>query len=302
MDSRPFREALIDRFCKKAFMPLQSFGLHIVPNHFYQPIPDTRELQNEIWQKKSSLCGIDINEGNQLDLLSEFARLYKEEYEQIPKSKTNVSHQYYIDNESFGSIDGEILYCMIRHFKPRRVIEIGSGNSTLLSAQATIRNQSEGYPCNLISIEPYPNRIIAEGFPGLSRLIPKRAQDVPLAEFMQLEANDILFIDSSHVVKTGSDALYEYLEIIPRLAPGVLVHAHDIFLPMEYPRHWLFEDHHFWNEQYILQAFLTHNVAWKVLWAGYYMHVQNPAILEQMFSSYSRKKGCPRSFWIKRTI
>jgi len=111
--------------------------------------------------------------------------------------------------------------------------------------------------------------------------------------------NDILFIDSSHVLKIGSDVQYEYLEILPRLAPGVLVHLHDIFLPMEYPKNWILTDHYFWNEQYLLQAFLIHNVAMKVLWAGSYMHLQYPAILEQTFSSYNRGKRWPGSFWMQ---
>jgi hypothetical protein len=259
-------------------------------------------LQSELWQRKSSLPGIDINEAQQLELLSEFVRFYKEEYEQIPKSKTNALHQYYIDNGDFESVDGEILYCMIRHFKPKRIIEIGSGNSTLLSAQATIRNQTESHACDLTAIEPYPEKVLTKGFPGLSRLIPKRLQDVPLTEFARLEANDILFIDSSHVLKIRSDVQYEFLEILPYLAAGVLVHVHDIFLPMEYPKNWILHDHRFWNEQYLLQAFLIHNVAWKVLWAGSYMHLQHPATLEQTFSSYNRGKRWPGSFWMQRLL
>lgn len=297
-----FTEIAIKIFCEKTFALWQSMGLHVTPNHFYQPIPDTRCLKDNLWQIKSSLPGINFNKAQQLELLSDFARLYKDEYEQIPKSKTNDPHQYYIDNGSFESVDGEILYCMIRHFKPKRIIEIGSGNSTLLSAHAVIKNQVEGHMCNFTAIEPYPNKVLMNGFPGLNRLIPKRLQDIPLIEFTQLEANDILFIDSSHVLKLGSDVQYEYLEILPRLAPGVLIHIHDIFLPSEYPMNWILQDHHFWNEQYILQAFLIHNVAMKVLWAGSYMHLQHPEILEQSFSSYNRERRWPGSFWMQKLL
>lgn len=121
-----------------------------------------------------------------------------------------------------------------------------------------------------------------------------------ITEFTRLEANDILFIDSSHVVTIGSDVQYEYLEILPRLAPGVLVHIHDIFLPMEYRKQWVLQELRFWNEQYLLQAFLIQNVAWKVLWGGSYMHIQHPDILEKSFSSYNREERWPGSFWIQR--
>jgi len=136
---------MIYAFCKKTFRFWQLMGLHVVPNHYYIPIPDTRYLHNEIWERKSSLPGIDINELQQLELLSKFTQRHKDEYEQIPKSEINIPHQYYINNKSFSSVDGEILYCMIRYFKPKRIIEIGSGNSTLLSAQAILKNQVEGH-------------------------------------------------------------------------------------------------------------------------------------------------------------
>jgi len=291
---------MIYAFCKKTLSFWHLMGLTVVPNHYYIPIPDTRYLKNEIWERKSSLPGIDINEKQQLELLSEFSQRYKDEYEQIPKYRTDANHQYYINNQSFSSVDGEILYCMIRYFKPKRIIEIGSGNSTLLSAQAALKNQVEGHLCELIAIEPYPNEVLRKGFPGLSRMISKKLQDVPITEFTRLEANDILFIDSSHVVTIGSDAQYEYLEILPLLAPGVLVHIHDIFLPMEYRKQWVLQELKFWNEQYLLQAFLIQNAAWKVLWGGSYMHIQHPDLLEENFNSYNREERWPGSFWIQR--
>ncbi|MFB3765638.1 MAG: class I SAM-dependent methyltransferase [Methanotrichaceae archaeon] len=281
-------------FCDFAFNFLQSLGFHLSPNHYYWPIPDTRFLKDELWQRESSLPGIDINETQQLQLLSDFARLYKEEYEKIPRSCTD-SLKYYINNESFTSVDGEILYCMIRHFKPKKIIEIGSGNSTLLSARAI---QTNGFG-ELTAIEPYPDDALKNGFPGLSKLIDKKLEEVPLSEFEGLQANDILFIDSSHVLKIGSDVQYEYLEILPRLKPGVLVHVHDIFLPMEYPKHWILKNHHFWNEQYLLQAFLICNSAWHILWAGSYMHIKHPDLLEKNFGSYDREKRWPGSFWMQ---
>ena len=117
---------------------------------------------------------------------------------------------------------------------------------------------------------------------------------------MMQENHDILFIDSSHVLRIGGDVQYEYLEILPRLARGVIVHSHDIFLPAEYPRHWVLEEHKFWTEQYLLQAFLAFNDSFEVLWAGSYMHLKHPEKLEEAFSSYKRERTLPGSFWMRK--
>jgi len=293
---------VLRRIIKKTFLFWQRLGFHITPNHFYEPIPDTRTLKDDLWSKHSELVGININEKKQLELLSLFASKFKNEYEAFPKSKTYTPYEYYVNNGAFESVDGETLYCMIRHFKPRKIFEIGSGNSTYLSAQAVLKNREEddSYECELVAIEPYPNEILKAGFPGLSKLIPTKVQDIPLSEFKKLTENDILFIDSSHVLKIGSDVQYEYLEILSRLNKGVIVHVHDIFLPAEYLKEWVLKDYIFWNEQYLLQAFLVFNDSFEVLWAGSYMHLKHPDKLETAFSSYKRDKRWPGSFWMRK--
>ena len=135
--------AILRRFLQKTFPLWQKLGFHITPNHYYYPIPDTRTLKDDLWQKQSELVGININEKNQLNFLSLFSSKFQEEYENLPKNKTLIPHQYYINNGGFTSVDGEILYCMIRHFKPKNIFEIGSGNSTYLSAQAVLENKEE---------------------------------------------------------------------------------------------------------------------------------------------------------------
>ncbi len=160
--------------------------------------------------------------------------------------------------------------------------------------------EEDGIDCELIAIEPYPNKILQKGFPGLSKLIKKEVQDVGLDEFYKLNENDILFIDSSHVLKIGSDVQYEYLEILPRLNKGVIVHVHDIFLPAEYPKEWVLKNYRFWTEQYLLQAFLTFNNTFEVLWVGSYMHFKYPDLLKKSFNSYNPKTVCPGSFWMQR--
>ena len=280
----------------------QKLGFHITPNHYYQPIPDTRTLKDELWQSQSELVGIDINEEEQINILSLFSLKFKEEYERFPRNKTSVSYYYYVNNASFESVDGEILYCMIRHFKPKKIFEIGAGYSTYLTAQAIIKNKEkdDNCECELVAIEPYPNDILRTGFPGLSKLIPEKVQDIPLLEFKRLTENDILFIDSSHVLKIGSDVQCEYLEILPRLNKGVIIHIHDIFLPAEYPKEWVLKDFRFYTEQYLLQAFLAFNDNFRVLWAGSYMHLKHPDKLEAAFNSYKRDKIWPGSFWIRK--
>ncbi len=286
----------------KVFSFFQKLGYHVTPNHFYYPIPDTTKLRDNLWSKHSDLAGISINESKQLELLSLLEAGFKNEYEQFPRSKTGTPYDYYLGNVKFESVDAEILYCIIRHFKPGRIYEIGSGFSTYLSAQAVLKNAEEqnGRQCELVAIDPYPNEALKGGFPGLSRLIVREVEDVPLSEFKKLEENDILFIDSSHVLKIGNDVQYEYLEILPRLNKGVLVHIHDIFLPAEYPKKWIKELHRFWSEQYLLQAFLAFNNSFEVLWAGSYIHLNHPEKLARAFGSYNRGKTLPGSFWMRR--
>lgn len=283
-------------------MEWQRFWFQVTPGHFYAPIPDTRTLKDELWAKPSDLVGVDMNEKWQLEFLSDCAAKYRGEYERFPHNRTGTPHEYYVNNGWFENVDGEILYCMVRRFKPRRIIEVGSGFSTYLSAHAIAKNRQEDpqYGCELTAIEPNPNPVLKAGFPGLTRLISCNVQDVALHEFQKLEANDIFFVDSSHILKIGSDVHYEFLEIIPRLNRGVLIHAHDILLPAEYPREKVFNDSIFWNEQYLLQAFLAFNGCYEVLWASSFMHVKHPDKLEQAFPSYQKSRIGPGSFWMRR--
>jgi predicted O-methyltransferase YrrM len=263
-----------------AFNGLQHVGLHLTPNHFYEPVPDTRAISDSYWNQKSEMPGIDMNEPGQLELLARFSE-YKTEYGTLELSR------------SFGSVDAEVLYSMVRSFKPSQIIEIGSGHSTSITVQATKRS---ALPSTLTCIEPYAE------FPmeGVAKLIREQVQAVPLQEFQTLRENDILFIDSSHVLKEASDVMYEYLEILPRLNKGVIVHIHDVFLPFPYPRAWVADDLRFWNEQYLLQAFLAFNKAFEVLWAGSWMAVNHCDNLKSAFQSFTEKSR-PGSFWIRKT-
>ena len=208
---------------------------------------------------------------------------------------------FHLKNWSFAAVDAEILYCMIRHFKPSIVFEVGSGNSTLMAAQAVVQNSIEGHACELISCDPHPSReLLLHGLPGLSRIVESRIENVPLTEFSRLKANDILFIDSSHNLRIGGDVQYEYLEILPRLRKGVFVHAHDIFLPEEYPFDYVMNRRLFWTEQYLLQAFLSFNDSFRVVWSARYLHIHHPHALRAAFESYDSVTSWPVSFWMQK--
>ena len=207
-------------------------------------------------------------------------------------------------------MDAFILHALIRDLKPKRIIEIGSGFSTMIAGDALRKNEEDGAePCHFTAIEPYPNPSVRAGIDGVTELVEKKVQDVPVERFEELGPNDILFIDSSHVLKVGSDVYYEFLEILPRIQSGVYVHVHDIFLPWDYPRSWIVDKQRFWNEQYLLQAFLACNTDFEVLWGSAFMRRRHPDAVAKCFDTFPPKwwndemdpaaRG-GASFWIQR--
>jgi predicted O-methyltransferase YrrM len=290
-------------FIKAAYRPLERLGVHVIPVHFYEPVADSRELRRRpgLWEGESALPGVEVNLDEQLRLLREVFPAFKDEYV-FPRRKTASPHEYYLDNGSFGPVDAEVAHCMARRFSPRRTIEIGSGFSTCLLARACLMNKEQaGVPTELVSIDPYPKTELLAGLPGLARLVREKAENVGVDFFSALESGDILFVDSSHVVRTGGDVNFLYLEVLPRLKPGVLVHVHDIFLPREYPKEWFLKLRRSWTEQYLLQAFLAFNNAYSVVWCSHLMHRRYPQELKNAFPGYDGS-SLPASFWIRRTL
>lgn len=288
---------VLRRVLRSTFGLWERLGVHVTPVHFYQPIPDTRRLPADVFDRRSELPGVDMNEAGQLALLETLAR-FRDEYAAFPKAPTGDSTRFHLANDSFAAVDAELLWGVLRETKPRRVVEIGSGMSTLLAAEALRRNAADGGPAaELTAIEPYPAPWL-KSLPGI-RLVEKPVQEVPLEELTRLEAGDVLFIDSTHVATIGSDVVYELLEIVPRLKPGVLVHLHDIFLPYEYPRHFVTGLRVFWNEQYLLQAFLAFNRSFEVLAAANWLQRTHPQALAAAFPSWTADR-VPGSFWMRR--
>jgi hypothetical protein len=271
-------------------------GFHVTPVHFYQPIPDTRSLPDPLWNQPSKLVGIDMNDATQLDLLRNQFPKFRHEYDRFPAEPTGEPGRFYFNNGLFDGTDALVAYCMIRHFQPRLIIEVGSGFSSLVAAEAIAKNKNSG----LICIEPFPLDFLRQGFRGLHSLIEKKVEDIGLEFFSQLESGDILFIDSSHTVKIGGDVNYLFLEVLPRLKPGVIVHVHDIFLPFDYRKDWVMDDLRFWTEQYLLQAFLSFNSEFEVLMANAYLGHCYMEDLKATFRNSPWWGG--GSFWIRRRL
>jgi hypothetical protein len=280
-------------------------GYHLLRKHYYLPIPDEQDLQDPLVNEASDLVGVDLNEAAALDFTRSVCVKYREEFRRsFPVHGPAAGGGFHLVNGAFMAGDAHVYYAMIRHHRPKRIVEIGGGSSSLLAAAACLRNQEEyGRKPHLTVVEPYPGEALRAGFPGLDRVLVERVQSVDMGLFTSLEAGDICFIDSTHVLKPGGDVQREYCEILPRLAPGVLVHIHDISLPKPYFQFY-FQNHLYWNEQYLLQAFLAYNARFEVLWPGTYLFMRHPEEMLRVFPEIRdmREKfplAEPSSFWIR---
>ncbi|NDJ61399.1 MAG: class I SAM-dependent methyltransferase, partial [Chloroflexi bacterium] len=290
----------------EAYPVFHQNGFHLLRRHFYLPIPEEDDLAYIPHQ--SGLVGLDINEEATFGLLNDVLNPYKAEFNAYPIHHQDdfAPDQFYLINSAFMAIDGNVYYSLVRHYKPKRVVEIGSGFSTLLAADALRKNAQENseQDGSLICIEPYPSALLTALGPRLHQLIDDKVQEVDLEFFASLGAGDILFIDSSHVLRSGGDVWYEYCEILPRLASGVLVHIHDISLPKPYPREY-FDRRVYWNEQYLLQAFLTFNPRFEIIWPGNYLMTKYPERIRAAFlPEYDLMREVypssePSSFWMR---
>ncbi|MBN2562024.1 MAG: class I SAM-dependent methyltransferase [Phycisphaerae bacterium] len=281
-------------------------GFHLLRKHYYLPIPDKADLGDDFWEKTSDLPGLALNETRALDLLDKVLPPYLQEFrERFPLHEGGAQpDSFFLTNGTYMAVDAHVYYAFIRHFRPKRILEIGGGRSTLLAVAAGLRNaRSSGQGPRVTVIDPFPSPLIKTGFAGLTEIIPARVQDVGLDTFASLTENDMLFIDSSHVLRAGGDVQFEYLELLPRLRPGVLVHVHDVSLPKNYPRVY-FEQHLYWNEQYVLQAFLAFNSRFEVIWPGNYLMCRHRARIEAAFPEILEQRKTypdsePTSFWMR---
>jgi len=252
------------------------------PGHFYSPLP-SREETAEAFARGGfgpPFPGIELNEAGQLERLERFAGWYAEQ--PFPESPA-PGRRFHLANPSYGHFDAIMLYAMLREARPRRIIEVGSGFSS--AAMLDLNERVLGGSVEFTFIDPDMRRLrplLREGDAGRVTLIERRVQEVPLEAFAALGAGDVLFIDSSHVSKIGSDVNRLYFDVLPALAPGVLIHIHDVAGNLEYPREWL-DEGRAWNEQYLLRAFLMHNAAYRVeLFTGWLFNTRHAWFRERM--------------------
>jgi len=261
------------------------WGYHIRPIHYYEPLPDFRSITTEQITRCRTYPGIDFNWNQQLALVNELAS-YSEELREV---------QFDFDNVFFNGFDAAVYYSLIRHLKPQRIVEIGGGYSTQIADKALRVNEKGKLTC----IEPYPEERL-NGAKLDIELITKRVEEIDVDFFSSLDANDILFIDSSHVVKFGSDVCFEFLEVLPRLKPGVWIHVHDIFFPHDYPEEWLIERRQAWNEQYLLEAFLSFNSRFSVQLANHWFCLDHLDEAARLWPRALSPNYGACSFWMKR--
>jgi len=261
---------------------VDNWGYHIRPIHYYEPIPDFNAITSEQLERRREFPAIDFRWDQQLQLLNELA-IYRDELQQLNNKD--------FENDYFAGFDAAVYYAIIRHLRPRRVIEIGSGYSTRFADKALTQNAGGG---TLTCIEPHPDRL--NGLTSRVELIQKRVEEIGVDFFSQLEANDILFIDSSHTVKFGSDVCYEFLDVLPMLQPGVWVHVHDIFFPHDYPAEWILKRRLALNEQYLLEAFLSFNREFQVALANHWLTLDHAETVNDLWQA----NAVSSSFWFYR--
>jgi hypothetical protein len=271
-------------------------GLQVVVKSFYSPIPDLQAIPESTWERESDLAGIHFDLEQQLGYLDDLAP-YLDEF-RPPERPNGDSDAYFLENGSYGRVDADVLYATVRASKPNRIVELGSGYTTLVTAQACLENEREGATVEYRAFDPYPGVARAD-LPGLTELVSAPAEELPTELFGKLGENDILIVDTTHTVKTGGDVNHVVLDVLPRLGGGVRVHFHDIFLPWEYPRKWVEDYGLYWAEQYLLQAFLSLNEEFEILYALYALARRRPDDLRELVPSW-RDGAVPGAFWIRR--
>jgi hypothetical protein len=270
---------------------------HYAAGHFYSPIvsvDDIKKRESEIWNSANydGIKGIDLRAEEQIKLIESF-RLY---YEEIPfKPERQMNIRYYYENGAYSYTDAIILYSMIRNFKPERIIEIGSGHSStvMLDTNEIFFDNK----INLTFIEPYPDflySLIKNIDIKSATIIKSKVQSVSIDTYKKLQKGDILFIDSTHVVKTGSDVNFILFEILPLLQSGVFIHFHDVFYPFEYPKSWVLNGYN-WNEVYLLKAFLMYNDKYEIKFFSEYIHKHHKESFQDMPLCYKNTGG---SLWL----
>lgn len=257
-------------------------GVHVLPVHYYSPVPNILELKRTKaeWSKPSDLPGIHVDLDAQLKLLSSVCTPYQFEYKGNPHYREGQDKHF---GPGYGPIEAQALHGFVRHYKPGRIVEVGSGVSTYCMSKALELNKREGRPGRITSVEPYPSAAL-RALPDIE-LLAQPVQRTDLSVFTSLGEGDLLFIDSSHTVRPGGDVNFLVLEVLPRLKPGVIVHIHDIYLPYDYQRDTC-ETFFHWTETSLLRAYMTHNPKVEILACMSHLHYERAPGMQQVFPEY----------------
>lgn len=272
------------------------------PGHFYSPIVNPEELldkQEALWPEHPNILGIDFNDEYHIKVLNDYFPKYIHQYNYAEtQEEINFDHEFYTQNSQFSWLDSRILFVFLNEWKPKRMIEVGSGFSSLLTADVNhnFLDNSLEFKC----IEPFPRDFLKKQVKGLSEVIISKVQDVCGDLFSQLESDDILFIDSSHVAKAGSDVNYLFFEVLPILKPGVKIHIHDIHLPHEYNKEWVIDENRSWNEQYLLRALLMYSNTFKIIFGSSYAQYKFPELVKKALNLPNGQIFGGGSLWIEK--
>jgi len=275
-----------------------------MPVHYYSPVPDIEDLRaRRVWDRRSPMAGVDMREAQQLALLAELGRDFGAEC-RWPHEPSRDGSEFYTDNSSFSYGCAAATHALIRKLKPRRVIEAGSGFSSRVIAAALRMNEKDsGERAEYTVVDPFPGDAL-QRLAGVGRVLRQRVELLEADVFRTLGENDILFVDSGHTVRAGGDVNFLVLDILPVLAPGVVVHFHDIALPYEYAEVYFTNPKFrvFWTEAYLLQAFLCHNAAYEVLLAMNFLMQDHAAAFRSAWPHYDPPihRFPSHSFWIRR--
>ena len=272
---------------KSAFLKVHQValggGLVVLPNHFYTPIADVRELARtrDKWAKRSPMTGIDVDIGRQVSRLQDIVRPFVSEYRDNATYKEGAAKGF---GPGFGYVEAQALHGVLRWLKPKSMIEVGSGVSTHCAVKALALNASEGRPGRITCIEPYPSDYLKSS-PAID-LVPSKVEDIDPAMFDQLGDGDILFIDTSHAVRPIGDVTHLYLEVIPRIKPGCVIHIHDIYFPYSFQRD-LLDGLFQTTETPMLQTLLAHNDRLEIMFCLSMLHYDAQDVLKDVFPGYS---------------
>ena len=269
------------------------------PGHFYSPIGDRTEMRQHFARLEAamprSVPGIRIDDGAMLALWNILVRAMSDC--SFPEHASHT-HRYHFENDMYSYGDALVYRSMLKHVRPERLIEIGSGYS---SAVALDTRDEIGAPRSITFVEPYPDalhRMLRETDRARVRMLVDKVQNVALDVFAELCAGDVLFVDSSHVIKTGSDVQFIIWRIVPSLKPGVIVHFHDVFWPFEYPPGWAIDENRSWNEVYVLWAFLAYNAGFEIVFFNDYFFRFFTAQATRMSPLFARNPG--GGLWIRK--